>query len=588
MPSDDRPRPALPSRWLHRLVWGLCWLLLAGAARADTTLLVDGRAALPLWPAVSLLADPGRQLTLEQVLARRERFAAPEGTAGNLGRSSDAIWLRVPLQVPGLRAQHRVLEFDYPSLNRIDVFVWHDGQLVARHRLGNQLRLAERPLPTRAHAVALELQPGDSELFVRIESSSSLVLPIALRTPEDFTTHESHAQLLQGVIAGLALCMLAYSLAHWVSLRDRLFGHYALMLVGNMVFTLSYFGIGPQYLWPETPLLSQQVAPLGVLVAVAAATGFISIVLGVREVSRAVYWVMRGSGWAAVAAIGAALTGLIDYRSAQTGATVLGLLTLFVVLPVAFVRARRGERAASYMLFGWAFYLLGAGTIALLLRGYLEPGFWTQYLYPFSSMIEMAAWMGVLGLRVQDIHRHADRARVERDTLRALAATDALTGLPNRRGLQDHLAAALHQASPQQLLAVYLLDLDGFKPVNDRHGHDVGDALLIAVGQRLQAQLRSSDVVARLGGDEFVVLAGDLMDEAAARALGQKMLASFEHPFIAAGQHCEVGLTIGYALAPLDGSSADDLLKRADAAMYAGKQAGRRQLQRGGRKLAAV
>jgi diguanylate cyclase (GGDEF)-like protein len=177
----------------------------------------------------------------------------------------------------------------------------------------------------------------------------------------------------------------------------------------------------------------------------------------------------------------------------------------------------------------------------------------------------------------------AAQARIEQ-----LSHTDALTGLPNRRGLHERLAAALPQAAPGRLLAVYLLDLDGFKPVNDRHGHDVGDALLVAVGQRLQAQLRTADVVARLGGDEFVVLAAGLPDETVARQLGQKMLASFNEPFMALGQRCDVGLTIGYALGPLDGHSADDLIKRADAAMYAGKGAGRRCLQRGGRSLVAA
>jgi diguanylate cyclase (GGDEF)-like protein len=274
--------------------------------------------------------------------------------------------------------------------------------------------------------------------------------------------------------------------------------------------------------------------------------------------------------------------GLLGYRPAQSLVTVLGLVFTLGVLPVAFVRARRGERVASNMLFGWAFYILGAVTMAGLLRGYVEPTVWTQHLYPFSTTIEMSAWMAVLGLRVQTIHRKAVQTRVEADALRALAHTDALTGLLNRRGLQESLAGALQRCSPHEILAVYLLDLDGC------WGHDVGDALLVAVGRRLQAHLRGGDVVARLGGDEFIVLAGGLADEAAAHGLGQKLLGAFDAPFDAAGQSCKVGLTIGYALAPHDGCSAEELIKRADAAMYAGKQAGRRQVQRGGRSLVAA
>jgi diguanylate cyclase (GGDEF)-like protein len=128
---------------------------------------------------------------------------------------------------------------------------------------------------------------------------------------------------------------------------------------------------------------------------------------------------------------------------------------------------------------------------------------------------------------------------------------------------------------------VYLLDLDGFKAVNDRLGHDAGDELLKAVSLRLRAPLRQRDVVARLGGDEFVVMATDLGGDDDARHLGQKLLDAIATPFTVRGQQCVVGLTVGYALAPLDGHDADSLLKRADAAMYAGKQAGKHTLRRG-------
>lgn len=127
---------------------------------------------------------------------------------------------------------------------------------------------------------------------------------------------------------------------------------------------------------------------------------------------------------------------------------------------------------------------------------------------------------------------------------------------------------------------VYLLDLDGFKAINDRLGHDAGDELLIGVAQRLQSLLRSGDTVARLGGDEFVVVASGLSDDGNAQALGHKLLENFKLPFTAAGEQCSVGLTIGYALAPLDGQDAQTLLKRADTAMYAGKNAGRHCLRR--------
>ena len=589
MRPDGPPQPRFCGPWhalAGLLLVAVLWLLAAPAAAQP--LLVDGRGAVPVWPAVTVLADPGAVLSPEQAGAAVTRFKRHEGTASNLGRSASTVWLRFPLTVPGSEPVHRVLQIDYPLLHRVDLYHLHDGQIATHARMGSMLPMSERAMQSRSHAAALELVPGAHEVLLRVQTQSSMVLPITLRTHEDFTAHESREQLVQGIALGLALCMLMYSLTQGVGLRDILFLDYAALVGANVVFTLAYFGIGAQYLWPEFPALSLKVAPMAVMVAVAAGTRFMAAVLAVREISPLIARLLRGVSLGAVLALLATLLDLVDYRTAQTLVTVLGLAATAMVLPAAYIRARSGERAAYYMLFGWAFYTLGAVVTAGLLRGLVEPTFLSQHVYPFSLMIEMSAWMAVLSLRVQAIHRNADRARVETEALRTLAQTDALTGLPNRRGLHQHLAAVLPRAKPQQLLAVYLLDLDSFKPVNDRYGHDVGDALLVAVGQRLQKQLRGGDIVARLGGDEFVVLANGLVDEAAAQRVGQKLLAAFDAPFDAAGQRCSVGLTTGYALAPLDGTTADDLIKRADAAMYAGKQAGRRQVRRGGRSLATA
>ncbi len=577
--------------WLTRRLRVACWLWFAAGAAGSVhaaPLVLDDRPEIQAWPAVTVLSDPDDSYTVQQLAAQPQRFETPTGTPGNLGRRDATMWLRIPVLVPGVETVRRVFQIDYPSLNRVELYVVREGVVLSRTVMGNELRRSERPLQARTHAAPLTLEPGEYQLLVRVQTLSSMVIPITLLTPEAFTEHESRVQILQGMIGGLALCMLLYSLLHWVNLRDPVFLQYALLLAGNMVFTLAYFGIGAQYLWPDWPELSMRVAPMGIMVAVAAGATFMRSTLAVDEISPFTGRVLRVANVAALVGLAAMLFGLLGYRSAQSLVTVLGLVVTLAVLPVAFVRSRRGEPVAMIMLFGWAFYMIGALTTAGLLRGYVEPTIWTQHLYPFSTMIEMTAWMAVLGLRVQTIHRRADRARVEADTLRTLAHTDALTGLPNRRGLQGFLARALQRCNPNQILAVYLLDLDGFKSVNDRWGHDVGDALLVEVGKRLEAQLRGGDVVARLGGDEFVVLAGGLADEAAAHGLGQKLLSAFNAPFDAAGQTCEVGLTVGFALAPHDGVCADELIKRADAAMYAGKQSGRRRVQRGGRSLAAA
>ena len=153
------------------------------------------------------------------------------------------------------------------------------------------------------------------------------------------------------------------------------------------------------------------------------------------------------------------------------------------------------------------------------------------------------------------------------------ALSDALTGLPNRTLLHDRTGQAIRQAdrelSPTALL---LIDLDRFKEVNDTLGHHYGDQLLLQVGQRLQAALRQVDTVARLGGDEFAVLLPRIASAEGAVAVARKLQAALEEPFPLDGLTVDVEASIGMALYPEHGNDPEELLQRADIAMYTAKE----------------
>jgi diguanylate cyclase (GGDEF)-like protein len=157
-----------------------------------------------------------------------------------------------------------------------------------------------------------------------------------------------------------------------------------------------------------------------------------------------------------------------------------------------------------------------------------------------------------------------------------MANNDALTGLPNRRLLEDRMAQALKEASrAQQMVAVLFLDLDYFKVVNDTHGHVIGDQLLKSVGERLTDLLRAEDTVARIGGDEFVILLPKLNDEQQLVATAEKVISELALPFHIANQTLQVGVSIGIALYPQHDDSPSKLIKLADDAMYVAKRLGR-------------
>jgi len=182
--------------------------------------------------------------------------------------------------------------------------------------------------------------------------------------------------------------------------------------------------------------------------------------------------------------------------------------------------------------------------------------------------------------RVNEILEHLDIREEAIARLESMAHHDPLTGLPNRLLISDRLSQAIFRAERQgRKVAVCFIDLDGFKEVNDRFGHDTGDILLAVLGQRLSVHLRASDTVGRLGGDEFVVLLEEIDDDAAALHLAQGILRQIGEPIEASGNDCRIGASIGVALYPDHGRDTPTLLRQADSAMYEAKRAGKNQVR---------
>ncbi len=166
--------------------------------------------------------------------------------------------------------------------------------------------------------------------------------------------------------------------------------------------------------------------------------------------------------------------------------------------------------------------------------------------------------------------------RKNEEQIRQLAYYDALTGIPNRRLLEDRLEHAIRHAHRRSsLLAVMFMDLDHFKEVNDRLGHAAGDELLILFTNRVQGCLREDDTLARLGGDEFIVLLPDLEKIEDAFQVADRLIARNQETYRINGECLKVGSSIGISLYPQDGATASELLQGADIAMYRAKQDGR-------------
>ena len=198
------------------------------------------------------------------------------------------------------------------------------------------------------------------------------------------------------------------------------------------------------------------------------------------------------------------------------------------------------------------------------------------YYLALRSLSDLVLFAGFSFVTLQ-ARSHFNRMKLSVDSLERLAFHDLLTGLPNRPLLYDRLAIAISQARRNQSkVALLLLDLDGFKIVNDRHGHRAGDEVLKTVASRILACVRGVDTVARLGGDEFAIVMADISDPRDAGNVAEKVLSSIAAPIVAReGGVYQVGISIGISVFPEHGNEIDKLLSGADAAMYRSKRGGK-------------
>lgn len=192
-----------------------------------------------------------------------------------------------------------------------------------------------------------------------------------------------------------------------------------------------------------------------------------------------------------------------------------------------------------------------------------------------ARIIESGQKPAMITLKRQDefaelaegINQLTDRDKAIRD-----ANEDPLTGLANRRYLMQRLETALEA---KQSVALVFMDLDGFKPINDDFGHDVGDEALRTIADRLNACVRENDVLCRLGGDEFVIMFTGLTERKALTERADKVLELIGMPMWISGNRIRMGASLGIACAPEDAKDAEALINAADESMYAAKQGGK-------------
>lgn len=603
---------------LLRILIAAFWLAVPAAPALATIRLDPGQDHLPLAGKLDYLEDPSRELTIADVSKPElaSRFATPPTAADlNFGYSSSAYWLRFSVLPRDGASREWLLEIGYPSLDSVELFAPDAAGGFGRFQAGDLQPFASRPYSHRNLVFPVNFAPRQEQTFyMRVVSDGNLTVPAALWTTEGLHRSDQRSYALLALYYGALIALAAYNLLLFFSIRDRRYLEYVAFAASMVVGQASLNGFGNQFLWPDWPQWGNAAFPAGM-----AAAGFFGALFtrSFLETRRTAPGLDKAIlVWVALFAVSAVAPFVAPYRFAAILVSLAGLSFSAIAVAGGVICSLRGYPGARYFLLAWTVLLLGVAVLAMRNFGWITTNEFTSHAMQIGSALEMLLLSFALADRINAMRHEKDQAqaqalvaqqtmvetlqrnelelerRVAQRTreladanarlqeseraLRHLAYHDSLTGLANRVLLDDRIAQAIERAKRHDhLVAVLLVDLDGFKAINDSFGHGVGDEVLKLVAQRLRDCVRGSDTLARLGGDEFVVVLEHLHAPQHAGRVANSILDALSEPVLMAGHALYVGASIGLALYPTHGKDMPSLIKQADKAMYRAKDEGR-------------
>lgn len=592
---------------MRPVLFGLALLLAGGGhARAlEPQVLEPGQSTIPLSPRISYRHDVLAADGATEAFARAKagQFAAlPNGTP-TFGFQSGAFWFYLPVVNRHAEESQWLLVQEYALSDQLDLYLRYPDGRVEHQASGDHQPFANRFIRYRHPNFRLELPLGvPVEVLVRVQSESSMQVPLVLYTQRALTEIMRDTQFSTGLYYGIVLALLFYNLVLWIMLRDPGNGWYLLHTgaFGLVLFTLN--GYGFEYFWPNWPWLADASVPLSICLAL----------IGMQQFSRS--FLQLGDRWPTGNLVSLVLIGLfvligiasfwLPYSTATPLASRMVLAGVAWIIAAAAVMLQRGYKPARLFLLAWSFFLLGTAAFTLLAFGILPTNFWTKNGVQIGSALEMLLLSLALGSRyaglrseniriVQQANEQLERSVIDRTKqlrtamaklgevnvhLHEYSRRDPLTGVYNRRHFREAFEQALDARKDNgKPLALLLLDLDHFKRINDTYGHLAGDECLHFAARSMEDVVAPrGGLVARFGGEEFVaVLPGS--DAQDALQIAEAVRLRIQQTQVSTGGH-SILLSASIGVHTVQNShqaTPEEVIRVADEALYRAKDDGR-------------
>jgi len=388
----------LPALLLFALLCAVC----AGSSAREPLVLGKDVQHVDAWRFITILRDPERKLDAQAALAQQARFARPDTATATLGMQPGTTWVRVPVSVPLDAPNAWVMQVDFALLDELDVHIAYPDGLKQVATAGRMQAQTGDALKGRVPTVVLRMPPGaDYTVLLRVSAVGPKILPLSFMQVHQVLPDSLAEQMLQGVILGLGICLFLYSVGQWITLREPLFGKYAILVGGVTVYSACWFGIAGQFLWPGNAWFLEHGAGVSSIMASCGAYLFVEQSLARPGMDRIFSRLMRGFAVAClVTAIGFG-AGIISHRYLVAIVGTLGIMPMLLGLPGAFRRMRAGDAIGTWFLVGWAVSFSSSLITAQVINGRLPANFLTMHALEFGATFDMLVFMRILGLRTK-------------------------------------------------------------------------------------------------------------------------------------------------------------------------------------------
>jgi diguanylate cyclase (GGDEF)-like protein len=553
----------------------------------------------------------------------------------NFGLTKASQWLRVNFS----SAQNsQVLEVDYAMLDSLQLWFRQgnvdrnsDGayRVIQYYNLGDSLKFAKRPIIHDKFLIPLPDAPDGMQLLLRIQSNGPVKAPLKLWYKQDYIVYAASHRLFIGLFFGYMLAMGLINLFLFVTTRNVTFITYSGYVFSFALLIGGIHGLGYRFIWPESPWLEERAAAIFAFMTMSFIITFSSQILELKTQSPKYYLVFKG--FFIIYVLSTVSSLFMPYAIMIQLLLLLLLFSIPVILLASLSLAFKGSDIAKFFSAAWVVllfsgltasadnfhwislpidssYLLmvGATTETLLLALAVATSYSIQRREARTSHREAAenklqaiqAQDEVLSLqkqaqielegqvtaRTQEFEEALAGLSKVHEQLQGMSETDTLTGLSNRRFFEKHIVVeAARSRRERQPLAIALLDIDNFKSVNDKYGHQCGDDCLVAFADMLKEVVkRPSDLLSRYGGEEFVVLLPNTTNDGAHKVLEKFRLAIENLVVKTHGNSIQFTVSAGVTSRVIGPDKEyEKMIAFADKLLYQAKEAGRNCIKLG-------